>query len=131
MADKKQPAKQAKLTQKIIYRHAPDYKVHYAHGALVGPSPKLDIHLEFYIEEFPTPDTWTRTFYPDGRVEEPSIPRDKKEIERIKTFTVSLNPGTAISLGHLLINTTESLIAQIKEIEKVAMKETIGESGAE
>lgn len=131
MSEKKQPPKQEKITQKISYKHAHDYKVHHAHGALVGPSPKLEINLEFYIEEHLTPETWTRDYYPDGRVEEPSITRDNKEIERIKTFTVSLNPGVALSIGRLLIKQTETLIGQIKEIQEEAIKGEEGESDAE
>lgn len=131
MADKKQISKQEKITQKIIYKHAPDYKVHFAHGALVGPSPRLDINLEFYIEEHRTPETWTRTIYPDGRVEEPSITRNKKEIERIKTFTVSLNVGAALSIGRLLVEKAETLIGDIKKIQEETMKEAKGKSDAE
>ncbi len=131
MSEKKQPPEQEKITQKISYMHAPDYKVHHAHGALIGPSPKLEINLEFYIEEHPTPETWTRDYYPDGRVEELSITRDNKEIDRIKTFTVSLNPGVALSIGRLLVEKTETLISQINEIQKKAVKEAEGESNAE
>lgn len=131
MADKKQSSKQEKITQKIIYKHAPDYKVHYAHGALVGPSPRLDINLEFYVEEHPTPDTWTRTLYPDGRIDEPSITRDKKEIERTKTITVSLSLGAALSMGRLLVEKTETLLAQIKGIQEAAIQQAEREADAE
>ncbi len=131
MSEKKQSPKQEKMTQKISYMHAHDYKVHHAHGALVGASPKLEINLEFYIEEHPTPETWTRDYYPDGRVEEQPITRDNKEIDRIKTFTVSLNPGVALSIGRLLAEKAETLIGQINEIQKEAAKKAEGKSNAE
>ncbi len=105
-----------KIKQKIIHTQSSDHQYHYAHGALVGTSPRMDIVIQLYKEKNPLPSSWTREIDEEGNVTEPGIQHNKEEIERIFSATIFMNPGTAYSMGKLLTEKAEYIRDQLEKM---------------
>ena len=104
------------IKQKIIHTQSSNHQYHYAHGALIGVSPKMDIVVQLYQEKNLLPSSSTREIDEEGKVTESEIQHSNEEIERIFSATIFLNPGTAYSMGKILIEKSEYILNQIREL---------------
>ncbi len=106
------------LVQKINIVRSNDHRFYYSNGAMIGPTPRAEISVQFYQEENIFPQVKERTVLADGTTSEKETQHPQNEVDRVIQTTITLNPLLAKNLGKLLMDKSDEILAQMTTIRE-------------